>query len=150
MQYKEIVEKQKDIAENIHDNLEDLKNNIKTKKVDEVLYNLSNLKDIVDKDQKEMMSMLDKDLEYKEEFERENVEIISSLDESCEEIDEYCPNIKTLLLDFSNMVTCIQKLPKNNFKKSAESEMERIINKAYCIINNRQGVLCSNFNEHDE
>ena len=104
----------------------------------------------MDKDQKEMMSMLDKDLEYKEEFERENVEIISSLDESCEEVDEYCPNIKTLLLDFSNMVTSIQKLPKNNFKKSAESEMERIINKAYCIINNRQGVLCSNFNEHDE
>ena len=47
------------------------------------------------------------------------------------------------------MVTNIQKLPKNNFKKSAENEMEQIINKAYCIINDRQGVLCSNFNEQE-
>ena len=47
------------------------------------------------------------------------------------------------------MVADIQKLPKNNFKKSAESAIEKIINKAYCIINDRQGVLCGNFNEQE-
>ena len=118
-----------------------MNNNIKTQKVDEVLYNFSNLKDIVDKDQKEIMSMLEKDFEYKEEFEREKLDKVISLDEEEEKVEEYCPNFKTLLLNFSNMVADIQKLPKNNFKKSAESEIEKIINKAYCIINDRQGVL---------
>ena len=70
-QFKEIMEKQQDIASELETGLDDIKLNLKKKKVEETLTSLTNLQLKVKSDEKEMRKMLGKDIRYLEYYKDE-------------------------------------------------------------------------------
>ena len=80
-QFKEIMEKQQDIASKLETGLEEIKLNLKKKKVEETLTSLANLQLKIKSDEKEMRKMLDKDIRYLEYYKDEQEIVMTSIDE---------------------------------------------------------------------
>ena len=125
------MEKQQDIASELETGLDDIKLNLKKKKVEETLTSLTNLQLKVKSDEKEMRKMLGKDIRYLEYYKDEQEIVMTALDESgnsyvCEDEDWY-PKMDDMFRFFDEMMKNIEKLPGNNFKKGAESEIVKMI-----------------------
>ena len=64
VQFKEIMEKQRDIAFDLKVNLDEVQSSLKKSKVDETLSRLQELKSKIQRDEKEMKRMIEKDIRY--------------------------------------------------------------------------------------
>ena len=120
-QFKEIMEKQQDIASELEAGLDDIKLNLKKKKVEETLTSLTVLHLKIKSDEKEMKKMLGKDIRYLEYYKNEQEIVMTALDESGnsyvdEEADWY-PKMDEMFRFFDEMMTNIERLPGNNFKR---------------------------------
>ena len=67
VQFKEIMEKQRDIASDLKVNLDEVQSSLKKSKVDETLSRLQELKSKIQREEKEMKKMLEKDIRYTEQ-----------------------------------------------------------------------------------
>ena len=137
-QFKEIMEKQRDIASSLENNLKVIQSNLKKKKVDETVASLKELHSIVQNEEKELKQMLGKDIKYLEYYKDEQEAVpnesvatgCESEDESEDDEDCWKPKMDEMFEYFYEMITNIEKLPGNNFKKGAELEMKKVIEMA--------------------
>ena len=137
-QFKEIMERQRCIASNLENNLTVIESSLKKKKVEETLASLTELHSIVKNDEKELKQMLGKDIRYLEYYKDEQEAVSScenqsvatgyeSEDDSEDDDDYWRPKMDEMFKFFNEMMTNIEKLPGNNFKKGAELEMKKVI-----------------------
>lgn len=91
------MEKQQDIASELETGLDEIKLNLKKKKVEETLTSLTNLQLKIKSDEKEMRKMLEKDIRYLEYYKEEQEIVMTTLDESgnsyIEENDDWYPKM---------------------------------------------------------
>ena len=150
-QFKEVIEKQQDIASELETGLDEIKLNLKKKKVEETLTSLTNLQLKIKSDEKEMRKMLEKDVRYVEYYkdEQEIVMTTTALDESgnsyvCEDEDWY-PKMDDMFRFFDEMMKNIEKLPGNNFKKGEELEIVKMKEIAEKMKENRRDNISAKF-----
>ena len=130
-QYKDIIRKQTTIASNMDEKLKEIRKNLKSKKVEETLESLIMLDKSVMNEKKEMMKMIDMDIRYSEEYKDENERqfdenmTLSEIEEIRENPSD--PNMEEMFEQFRVMVENIEKIPKNNFKRSAKTELTEMI-----------------------
>ena len=130
-QYKDIVRRQINIISDMDKKLKEIRTNLKSKKVEETLENLALLDNSVKDERKEMMKMLEKDIRYIEEYKNENERqfnesmTLSEIEEEREDPPD--PNMEEMFEQFRVMIENIEKIPKNNFKRSAEIELTKVI-----------------------
>ena len=134
-QYKDIVKRQIIIISNMDEKLKEIRTNLKSKKVEETLESLAMLDKSVNAERKEMMKMIETDIRYIEEYKNENErEFNPAFNESMtlSEIEEERenppdPNMEEMFKQFGEMLKNVEKLPRNNFKRSAEIELTKMI-----------------------
>ena len=130
-QYKDIVRRQIIIISNMDKKLKDIRTNLRSKKVEETLESLALLDKSVKDERKEMMKMVEKDIRYIEEYKDENERqfnesmTLSEIEDERENPPD--PNMEEMFEQFRLMLEYIEKVPKNNFKKSAEIELAKMI-----------------------
>ena len=148
-QFKEIMEKQQDIAFQLETGLDEIKLNLKKKKVEETLTSLTNLHLKVKNDEKEMKKMLEKDIRYLEYYRDEQEIVLTSIDESgnsyIDENEDWYPKMEEMFKLFDEMLMNIEKLPGNNFKKGAKLEIVKMIGIAENMKENRSTELFVKF-----
>ena len=148
-QFKDIMEKQEHIASELETGLEEIKLNLKKKKVEETLASLTNLHLKIKKDEKEMKRMLEKDIRYLEYYNYEQEVVYTSLDESgnsyVDENDDWYPKMDEMFRFFDEMMKNIEKLPGNNFKKGAELEIVKMRCMAEEMKENRSSEIFRKF-----
>ena len=148
-QFKEIMDKQEHIASELETGLEEIKLNLKKKKVEETLASLTNLHLKIKKDEKEMKRMLEKDIRYLEYYNYEQEIVMTSLDESgnsyVDENDDWYPKMDEMFRFFDEMMKNIEKLPGNNFKKGAELEIVKMKCMAEEMKENRSSEIFRKF-----
>ena len=71
VQFKEIMEKQRDIASDLKVSLDEVQSSLKKSKVDETLSRLQELKSKIQCEEKEMKEMIKKDIRYTEYYRNE-------------------------------------------------------------------------------
>ena len=81
-QFKEIMEKQLGIASILENNLTVIQSNLKKKKVEETLASLTELRSVLQNDEKELKQMLAKDIRYLEYYKDEQEAVSSCENES--------------------------------------------------------------------
>ena len=81
-QFKEIMEKQLGIASILENNLTLIQSNLKKKKVEETLASLTELRSVLQNDEKELKQMLAKDIRYLEYYKDEQEAVSSCENES--------------------------------------------------------------------
>ena len=81
-QFKEIMEKQRGIASRLQNNLTVIQSNLKKKKVEETLASLTELRSVLQNDEKELKQMLAKDIRYLEYYKDEQEAVSSCENES--------------------------------------------------------------------
>ena len=118
-QYKDIVKKQIIIISNMDKKLKEIRTNLKSKKVEETLESLAMLDKSVNNERKEMMKMIEKDIRYIEEYKNENER---QFNESMTD-----PNMEEMFEQFRVMLENVEKIPRNNFKKTADIELTKMI-----------------------
>ena len=130
-QYKDIVKKQIIIISNMDKKLKEIRTNLKSKKVEETLESLAMLDKSVNNERKEMMKMIEKDIRYIEEYKNENERqfnesmTLSEIEEERENPPD--PNMEEMFEQFRVVLESIEKIPKNNFKRSVEMELTKMI-----------------------
>ena len=126
-----IVRRQINIISDMDEKLKEIRTNLRSKKVEETLENLALLDNSVKDERKEMMKMLEKDIRYIEEYKNENERqfnesmTLSEIEEERENPPD--PNMEEMFEQFRVMVETVEKLPRNNFKRSAEAELTKMI-----------------------
>ena len=116
---------------NLDEKLKEIRTNLKSKKVEETLESLAKLDKSVNAEKKEMMKMVEKDIRYIEEYKNENERqfnesmTLSEIEEERENPPD--PNMEEMFEQFRVMVETVEKLPRNNFKRSAEAELTKMI-----------------------
>ena len=144
-QYKDIVRTQIIIISNMDKKLKDIRTNLRSKKVEETLESLALLDKSVKDERKEMMKMVEKDIRYIEEYKDENERqfnesmTLSEIEEERENPPD--PNMEEMFEQFRLMLEYIEKVPKNNFKKSAEIELTKMIQTTEWKKNDREWYL---------
>ena len=132
-QFKVIMEKQRDIASNLENKLSVIQSSLKKKKVEETLSSLAELHTIVQNDEKELKQMLAKDIRYMEYYKDEqeavweNESVATGYESGDDNEDDWNPKMDEMFKFFYEMIKTIEKFPGNNFKKSAELEMKKMI-----------------------
>ena len=132
------MERQRCIASNLENNLTVIQSSLKKKKVEETLASLTELRSVLQNDEKELKQMLAKDIRYIEYYkdeqeavsncENESVATGYESDEDSEDDNDYWkPKMDEMFKFFYEMITNIEKLPGNNFKKGAELEIKKVI-----------------------
>ena len=148
-QFKEIMEKQQDLASELETGLDDIKLNLKKKKVEETLTSLTNLQLKIKSDEKEMRKMLEKDVRYVEYYKDEQEIVMTTLDESgnsyVDEDEDWYPKMDDMFRFFDEMIKNVEKLPGNNFKKGAELEIVQMKEIAEKMKDNRRMELLAKF-----
>ena len=148
-QFKEIMEKQQDLASELETGLDDIKLNLKKKKVEETLTSLTNLQMKIKSDEKEMRKMLEKDVRYVEYYKDEQEIVMTSLDDSGNsyvvEDEDWYPKMDGMFRFFDEMIENIEKLPGNNFKKGAELEIVKMKEIAENMKENRRNEILAKF-----
>ena len=143
------MEKQQDIASEIEKGLDEIKLNLKKKKVEETLTSLTNLHLKIKSDEREMKKMLEKDIRYLEYYKDEQEIVISAIDESgnsyIDEDDDWYPKMDEMFRFFDEMMKNIEKLPGNNFKKGAELEIVKMKCMAEEMKENRSSEIFRKF-----
>ena len=130
-QYKDIVKKQIIIISNMDKKLKEIRTNLKSKKVEETLESLAMLDKSVNNERKEMMKMIEKDIRYIEEYKNENERqfnesmTLSEIEEERENPPD--PNMEEMFEQFRVMLENVEKIPRNNFKKTADIELTKMI-----------------------
>ena len=111
--------------------LKEIRTNLKSKKVEETLESLAMLDKSVNNERKEMMKMIEKDIRYIEEYKNENERqfnesmTLSEIEEERENPPD--PNMEEMFEQFRVMLENVEKLPRNNFKKTADIELTKMI-----------------------
>ena len=119
------------IASNMEENLKEIRTNLKSKKVEETLESLAMLDKSVNNERKEMMKMIEKDIRYIEEYKNENERqfnesmTLSEIEEERENPPD--PNMEEMFEQFRVMLENVEKIPRNNFKKTADIELTKMI-----------------------
>ena len=148
-QFKEIMKRQQDIASELEAGLDEIKSNLKKKKVEETLTSLTNLQLKIKSDEKEMRKMLEKDIRYLEYYNEEQEIVMKTLDDSgnsyIDEDDDWYPKMDDMFRFFDEMITNIEKLPGNNFKKGAEFEIVKMKEIAEKMKENRSSEIFARF-----
>ena len=152
-QFKEIMEKQRGIALSLENNLKVIQSSLKKKKVHETVASLKELHEIVQNDEKELKEMLGKDIKYLEFYKDEQEAVPNELvatgyeseDESEDDEDYWEPKMDEMFKYFYEMITNIDKLPGNNFKKGAELEMKKVIEMADKMMRDRDEKVVNEF-----
>ena len=111
--------------------LKDIRTNLRSKKVEETLESLVLLDKSVKDEWKEMMKMVEKDIRYIEEYKNENERqfnesmTLSEIEEERENPPD--PNMEEMFEQFRVMLENVEKIPRNNFKKTADIELTKMI-----------------------
>ena len=130
-QFKVIMEKQRDLAAEIVENLVGIESCLKKKKVEETLSSLTKLNSQVQIHEKEMKQMLEKDIRYLEYYKDEQEVVWRCTDEHgdsySDDDEDWKPKMDEMFKFFFDMIKNIESLPGNNFKKGAEVEMKKMI-----------------------
>ena len=121
-QFKVIMEKQRDIAAEIVENLVGIESCLKKKKVEETLSSLTKLNSQVQICEKEMKQMLENDARYLEYYENEHSDENGDSND-----DDWKPKMEEMFKFFNDMNKNIESLPGNSFKKNARIEMKKMI-----------------------
>ena len=125
------MERQRDIAADIEDNLIVIESCLKKQKVEVTLSSLTKLKSKIKSNEKEMKQMLEKDIRYLEYYKDEQEAIFRCIDEHgdsySDDDEEWKPKMNEMFEFFYSMINNIESLPGNNFKKGAEIEMKKMI-----------------------
>ena len=148
-QFKEIMKRQQDIASELEAGLDEIKSNLKKKKVEETLTSLTNLQLKIKSDEKEMRKMLEKDVRYLEYFNNEQEIVMTTLDDSGNSYvvddEDWYPKMNDMFRFFDEMMKDIEKLPGNNFKKGAELEIVKMKEIAESMKENRRNEIFAKF-----
>ena len=145
VQFKEIMEKQRDIASDLKVNLDEVQSSLKKSKVDETLSRLQALKSKIQRDEKEMKKMIEKDIRYSEYYRNEQEIVLSCDNESSNDDDNWIPKMDDKFKFFYQMMKNIESLPGNDFKKGAQLELEKMNDIAFEMKENREDELGMKF-----
>ena len=96
-----------------------------------------------------MKKVLEKDIIYLEYYKDEQEIVLKALDESgnsyIDEDDDWYPKMDEMFRFFDEMMTNIEKLPGNNFKKGAEFEIVKMKEIAEKMKENRSSEIFGRF-----
>ena len=148
-QFKQIMERQRDIAADIEQYLIAFESCLKKKKVEETLSSLTKLNSLVKIHEKEMKQLLGKDIRYLEYYKDEQEAVYRCIDENddsySDDDEDWKPKMDEMYKFFYNMIENIENLPGNNFKKGAEMEMKKMIKIASEMRNDRDSEISLKF-----
>ena len=148
------MERQRGIASRLQNNLTVIQSNMKKKKVEETVASLAELSSLVQSDEKEMKQMLGKDIRYLEYYREEQEEVSSYENESIatdysddnsDDNDYWKPKMDEKFKIFQEIMKNIESFPRNNFKKGAELEIQKMIEIAEQMEREREDEICLKF-----
>ena len=148
-QFKQIMERQRDIAADIEQYLIAFESCLKKKKVEETLSSLTKLNSLVKIHEKEMKQLLGKDIRYLEYYKDEQEAVYRCIDENddsySDDDEDWKPKMDEMYKFFYDMIENIESLPGNNFKKGAEMEMKKMIKIASEMRDDRDSEISLKF-----
>ena len=116
---------------------------------EETLSSLRTLNSLVQAREKEMKKMLEKDIRYLEYYKDEQETVWRCSDENgdsySDDDEDWKPKMDEMYQFFYDMIKNIESLPRNNFKKSAEIEMKKMIEIASEMRENRDSEISLKF-----
>ena len=89
--------------------------------------------------------MVEKDIRYTEYYRNEQEIVLSCDNESSNDDDNWIPKMDDMFKFFYQMMTNIESLPGNNFKKGAQLELEKMNDIAFEMKENREDELGMKF-----
>ena len=143
------MERQRDIAADIEDNLVVIESCLKKQKVEVTLSSLTKLKSKIKINENEMKQMFEKDIRYLEYYKDEQEAVFRCINEHgdsySDDDEDWKPKMDEMYKFFYDMIENIENLPGNNFKKGAEMEMKKMIKIASEMRDDRDSEISLKF-----